>query len=142
MQNLKNDCIYHAIEKIEEIQEELFNFPCTSNYLNYYWADLHHYLFNEDYFIIGTYKAKQWLKNDYVLAATTVQDYEQFNFGDISTRFDNPEAIANMLNYIFGEEILSDSKIFNCLGGRLYEKIRPFELDLIKRELRIKYLNG
>ena len=25
MQDLKNDCIYHAIEKIEEIQEDLFN---------------------------------------------------------------------------------------------------------------------
>ena len=102
MQNLKNDCIYHAIEKIEEIQEELFNFPCTSNYLTYYWADLHHYLFNEDYFLIGTFKAKQWLKDDYVSAATTVQDYEQFNFGDISTRFDNPKQLQ-ICSVIFSE---------------------------------------
>ena len=25
-------------------------------------SDLHHYLLNEDYFIIGSYRAEQWLK--------------------------------------------------------------------------------
>ena len=132
MENLKNDSLIYAIDQLEELKTSL---------IGQYVADLHHYLFNENYFIIGTYKAKQWLKNDYVSAATTVQDYEQFNFGDISTRFDDPEAIANMLNYIFGSEILSESKIYNCLGGRLYEKLSGFTLDLIIRELRLK-LNG
>jgi len=129
MQNLKNDSLIYAIDQLEELKPSL---------IGQYVADLHHHLFNENYFIIGTHKAKQWLKNDYVSAAVTVQDYEQFNFGDISTRFDDPEKIANMLNYIFGSEILSESKIFNCLGGRLYEKLSSFTLDLIIRELKFK----
>ena len=82
MQNLKNDCIYHAIEKIEEIQEELFNYPCTSNYLEYYWADLHHYLFNEDYFLIGFYKCKKWLGDNLLNAINLVKDYELFNLAN------------------------------------------------------------
>ena len=142
MQDLKNDCIYHAIEKIEEIQEELFNYPCTSNYLEYYWADLHHYLFNEDYFLIGFYRCKKWLGDNLLNAINLVKDYELFNFGEVSSDLSSSEDIANMTAYILGEEILSESKIFNCLGGRLYEKIRPFELDLIKRELRFKLING
>jgi hypothetical protein len=30
--------------------------------LDQHISDLHHYLLNEDYFIIGYYKAEQWLK--------------------------------------------------------------------------------
>ena len=142
MQDLKNDCISHAIEKIEEIQEELSNFPCTSNYLSYYWADLHHFLFNEDYFLIGYYNCKKWLGDSLLSAINLIKDYELFNFGEVSSDLSSSEDIANMTAYILGEEILSESKIFNCLGGRLYEKIRPFELDLIKRELRFKLING
>ena len=33
------------------------------NYPTSWKDDLHHYAFNEDYFIIGTYQAKQWLGN-------------------------------------------------------------------------------
>ena len=142
MQDLKNDCIYHAIEKIEEIQEDLFNFPCTSNWLTIDWAELHYFLFNEDYFLIGYYKCKQWLGDNLLSAINLIKDYELFNFGEVSSDLSNSEDIANMTAYVLGEEILSESKIYNCLGGRLYEKIRPFELDLIKRELRLKVING
>ena len=46
--------------------------------------DLHHYLLNEDYFIIGYYQAEQWLKKDngsIFEAIETIKDYEQSNFG-------------------------------------------------------------
>ena len=142
MQNLKNDCIYHAIEKIEEIQEDLFNNPCTSNWLTIDWAELHYYLFNEDYFLIGYYKCKQWLGDNLLSAINLIKDYELFNFGEVSSDLSSSEDIANMTAYILGEEILSESKIYSCLGGRNYQTIKPFELDLIKRELRFKYLNG
>tara|TARA_Y100000114_G_scaffold54859_1_gene50135 strand:- start:872 stop:1354 length:483 start_codon:yes stop_codon:yes gene_type:complete len=142
MQDLKNDCIYHAIEKIEEIQEDLFNFPCTSNWLTIGWGELHYYLFNEDYFLIGYYNCKKWLGDNLLNAINLIKDYELFNFGEVSSDLSSSEDIANMTAYILGEEILSESKIFNCLGGRLYEKIRPFELDLIKRELLFKVNHG
>ena len=75
-------------------------------------SDLHHYLLNEDYFIIGTYKAKQWLGSEVFDVIETIREYEQSNFGQVSTDFSDPEKVANMIAYILGEEILSESDIY------------------------------
>ena len=51
--------------------------------LDQHICDLHHYLLNEDYFIIGSFKAEQWLKkgNGSVFEAIeTIREYEQSNF--------------------------------------------------------------
>ena len=55
--------------------------------------DLHNYAFNESYYIIGTYKATQ---------------YEQDNFGAITTDLSEPESVVNMYVYIVGEEIYQE----------------------------------
>ena len=75
-------------------------------------SDLHHYLLNEDYFIIGTYKAKQWLGSEVFDVIETIREYEQSNFGQVTTDFSDPEKVANMYAYILGEEILSESDIY------------------------------
>ena len=76
-------------------------------------SDLHHYLLNEDYFIIGSYRAEQWLKKDSIFnAIEKIKDYEQSNFGQVSTDFSSSEKVANMLAYILGEEILYESDIY------------------------------
>ena len=75
-------------------------------------SDLHHYLLNEDYFIIGTYKAEQWLGSEVFDVIETIREYEQSNFGQVSTDFSDPEKVANMIAYILGEEILFNSEIF------------------------------
>ena len=75
-------------------------------------SDLHHYLLNEDYFIIGTYEAKQWLGSEVFDVIETIREYEQSNFGQVSTDFSDPEKVANMIAYILGEEILSESDIY------------------------------
>ena len=83
--------------------------------LDQHISDLHHYLLNEDYFIIGYYQAEQWLKKDngsVFEAIETIKDYEQSNFGQVSTDFSSSENVANMLAYILGEEILYNSDIF------------------------------
>jgi hypothetical protein len=72
-----------------------------------YYCDLHHELFNTDYYIIGTYKAKQALtKYDVWDAIEKVQTYEKDNFGEVYTDLSNPEKLINMLYYIIGEEVL------------------------------------
>lgn len=78
-------------------------------------SDLHHYLLNEDYFIIGTYKAKQWLGSEVFDAIEAIKEYEQSNFGEVSTDFSDPERVANMYAYILGEEILSESEVYQAL---------------------------
>ena len=73
-------------------------------------SELHHKLFNEDYFIIGTYKAEQFLISEGGVfnAIGEIQDYEQSNFGEVSTDLSNAEKVANMYAYIKGEKLLNE----------------------------------
>ena len=72
-----------------------------------YYSDLHHEVFNTDYYIIGTHQAKEALKEyDVFEAIEKVQTYEKYNFGKIYTDLSNPEKLVNMLYYIIGEEVL------------------------------------
>lgn len=96
-------------------------------------ADLHSCLYNEDYFIIGTYQAKRFLEEYGIFdALEKVKDYEQDNFGKVTTDFSNPEDVANMLAYIIGEEVLN-----NCqtLQENWDKKLTDEQLDAIKQEM-------
>ncbi len=71
--------------------------------------DWHFHAFNEDYYIIGYYQAEQWLKRHNVSpfeAIEEIKEYEQTNYGEVSTCFDNAESVVNMYVYILGEEVL------------------------------------
>lgn len=72
-----------------------------------YYCDLHQEVFNTDYYIIGTGKAKQAL-NEYGVweAIKKIQQYEEDNFGAVYTDLSDPEKVINMLYYIIGEEVL------------------------------------
>jgi len=101
-------------------------------------SDLHHYLLNEDYFIIGSYRAEQWLKKDnssIFEAIETIKDYEQSNFGQVSTDLSSSENVANMLAYILGEEILFNNDTYN-----LFTRFSNEYLDEDKRDLLINSL--
>lgn len=98
-------------------------------------ADLHNRLYNEDYYIIGTYQAKQELEaydGGTFAAIERVKDYEQSNFGGMTTEID-PEKIVNMLAYIIGEEALNESSTLQHEwdNGELSED----DLIAIKKEL-------
>lgn len=99
-------------------------------------ADLHNELFNTDYFIIGRWQAEQWLiANTGVFNAIgIISDYEKDNFGEITTDLSEAERVCNMIVYIAGEEILSQSKtILNHWDEQLTERnIRHIILDLKK----------
>ena len=73
-------------------------------------SELHHRCFNEDYFIIGHYQAEEWLKKNYGIFAAIekIKDYEQDNFGEVTTDLSQAENVVNMLVYILGEELLAD----------------------------------
>lgn len=112
----------HGINNMETIQ------------VGTYASDLHHELFNMDYFIIGTYQAKQFL-NKYGIfeAIEKVQKYEKDMFGEITTDISNPEKLVNMLAYVIGEEFLS-----NCqtLQNKWDDRLELKDLKRIKRELK------
>ena len=68
--------------------------------------DIHHHRFNTDYYIIGTYEAKQWLGDEVFHVIETIKEYETFNFGKVTTDFSDPEKIVNMYTYIIGEQVV------------------------------------
>jgi len=72
--------------------------------------ELHQELFNVDYYIIGYYKAEQWLKQHQVStfdAISQVQEWELDNFGQ-AKNYDNAESLVNMLVYIYGEQLINE----------------------------------
>ena len=71
-------------------------------------SELHNEIFNTDYYIIGTYKAKQWLSDKVFDVIEFIKEYEQDNFGEWYTDLSNPEKVVNMYVYIIGEEITYD----------------------------------
>ena len=89
--------------------------------------DLHHELFNNDYYIIGYYQAEQWLKEHDISifrGIEFVQDYERNNFGDDAIRtYDNAESLVNMITYIIGEELIMwemHKEIENLMHDNVY----------------------
>ena len=106
--------------------------------LNHHICDLHHYLLNQDYFIIGYYKAEQWLKKDSIFnAIETIKDYEESNFGEVSTDLSSSESVANMLAYILGEEILFENNTY-----QLFNRFHNEYLSEDKRDLLVSSLKG
>jgi len=103
----KKIIVNYAIDKLNDLKGST----------NIYGCDLHHNIFNLDYFIIGYAAAEEWLIKNYgVFAAIDkIQDYEKSNFGEVSTDLSSSEKVVNMLSYILGEEVLSEVNHLNSV---------------------------
>ena len=97
-----------------------------------YAGDLHHYLVNEDYFIIGTWQAEKFLGNSVWDAIRMIQEYEEENFGECTADLSSTEKVANMFAYIVGEEILGESE---HLRDKWDGKLDKTDLARIRDEL-------
>ena len=98
----KDEVTKYALERIQELKDydmESYNQLVRD-------GDLHNEIFNTDYYIIGTYEAKQWLSDKVFDVIDYIKEYEQDNFGESYTDLGDPEKIVNMYVYILGEEIL------------------------------------
>ena len=98
--------------------------------------ELHHYLINEDYFIIGYYQARKWLEKESVFKSIEkVKEYEQDNFGEVSTDFSNEEKLANMLAYVLADEILNENdtfQLFSRMSGNFNEDKKELLIDSLR----------
>lgn len=105
----------------DEIVETLEN---ATEYGASDFDELFNDMFNSDYYIIGTYKAAEALKtftndeniDDYKTdldgvfgAIELIQQYEIDQFGKTSTPLDDPEKLANMVEYIRGEHLFNEA---------------------------------
>lgn len=106
---------------------------------NTYGCELHNEIYNMDYYIIGTYKAKIELEKFGVFEAIEkVIEYEKSNFGEVTTEIHEPERLLNMLAYIIGEEFLSNSETLNSdefWNNRLDKKAITKIIRELKSEL-------
>lgn len=96
--------------KKEEIKEHFDDFleDCDEEWIEENIDDIHHHAFNTDYFIIGTYQAKQWCGDEVFNIIEIIREYEDFHFGEVTTGFSDPERVVNMYAYIVGEEVVSE----------------------------------
>ncbi len=100
----------HKEQEIKEYAEEQikYHLEYDKNYLDNDISEIHYDLFNTDYYIIGTYQAKKWLGDKVFDVISIIQDYEQYNFGELHTDITDAEKVVNMYVYIVGEHILQD----------------------------------
>jgi len=99
--------MYNKKEQAMREEAKAAIIEALENGYNGYYCDLHHEIFNMDYYIIGTYEAKK-ASEEYGVwdAIEKVQTYEKDNFGEVYTDLSDPEKLINMLYYIIGEEVL------------------------------------
>ena len=95
----------------QSIKEELIEY--INDNKNDYSTELHYYLFNQDYYIIGYHQAQEWLDKHGISvfeALETIREYEDFHFGKCKS-YTNAEETVNMLVYIYGEELLCELEL-------------------------------
>ena len=123
---------------LEEIAEDTVSKLQDGIGDNSYGCDLHHELWNTDYYIIGTYKAERFIKQHMSVfdAIHEVQEYEKDNFGETNTDVSSPEKVVNMLAYIYGYEVLESSKhLVKNWDRRLDEE----DLEIVIEEIEEEY---
>lgn len=100
----------YAIETIKE------NLKYDKDYLNKDIQDIHFDLFNEDYYMIGYYQCEKWLSNNVFQVIEFIKEYENDNFGEVTTDFSNSEKVVNMYVYIIGEKLLYENNLLDNLN--------------------------
>lgn len=119
----KSTLIQHANMVIEAINDGRINEDNLE--------ELHHEVFNTDYFIVDYYQANKWIVENFedaFSAIDIVKEYEVDNFGQFNTKI-NSENIANMLSYICGEHVVNDLDVDSLedLKESLFDYIEDLE---------------
>ena len=102
MKQKENEIREFCLERLEEIAD----YKGFEDFSEMEISDLHHQIFNEDYYIVGYYQAEQWLGTDTFRVIAEIKDYEDMHFGESHTDFSSSEAVVNMYVYILGEEVI------------------------------------
>ena len=107
-------------DEIKSVFEDFINDKQNKDFIENHKDDVHHQIFNLDYYIIGRYKAKIWLEDEVFNVIDIIKKYENFNFGQVTTDLSEPEKVVNMYTYIVGEEIVN-----NFLNkGQIWNKLK------------------
>ena len=101
------------------------------DYENVYGCDLAYEMYNNDYYIIGTYKAKQFLKEYFDDMCECLEQYQE-EVGEVYKDITDPEKVASLLALFVAQDVLSESKV---LDDKWNEALEESDLEQIKEEL-------
>ena len=101
------------------------------DYEDVYGCDLAYEMYNNDYYIIGTYKAKQFLKEYFDDMCECLEQYQE-EVGEVYKDITNPEKVASLLALFVAQDVLSESKV---LDDKWNEALEESDLEQIKEEL-------
>ena len=141
LETIKTELKEYIADRLQDYDTETINKLTEDN-------ELHHELFNTDYYIIGYYKAEQWLKNHSISmlsALNFVKDYEienfygykrEYTYGEFCRDLDKSEADiwkryskSNSLDDFGKIEDINQEKIVNMLayivGEELINELEP-----------------
>lgn len=102
-------------------------------------SDLHSILF-EDFYIVGIYKAKNWINKHFDVfdAIGLVQEFENEEFGKVKTDLSEPEHVVASIVSIIGREILEN---LGTIEKKWDDSINENDCAQIIEEIRKKFLN-
>ena len=97
-QSVREELLEHIIETVEYVDE---------------LEELHYHAFKEDYYVIGHYQAKEWLKKHNISdfeAIEVIIEWERLVMGEVNLTLEdiNPEKVVNLYAYIMGELLLGE----------------------------------
>ena len=121
----------YALEQIEYLREQ------GADYFNQLLRDqeIHHVVFNEDYYIIYHGDAIEWMGSHSWGCIERVKEYEQFNFGEGTTDLSSPMHVVNMYAYIVGEEIIYDLIVNGTIQPMEEEEVEEEEEEVEPEEI-------
>jgi len=107
----------YKIEEIKQYTEETIKerLAYDKEYLKQDLSEIHHDLFNTDYYIIGIYQAKKWLGEMAFNVIGEIKEYEESEFGEPYTDLSDVEKVVNMYVYILGEYIIYNTDLIKEL---------------------------
>ena len=75
-------------------------------------GDLHNEIFNTDYYIVYYNEANEWLGDHAFEIIGIVKEYEEDNFGEVTTDLSDSTKVVNMYVYIVGEDLINEDPRF------------------------------
>lgn len=101
--SVKQELIEYGVQRLNEL--ELSNKELSEI------SDVHHQLFNDDYYIIGYHSCSEWLKKhdiDVFDGINFCEVQEMDNFGECHTKYENSEILVNHIVYWVGMQVIEE----------------------------------
>lgn len=92
----------------DTIKAEIIEMVENNNYEGTYICDLAHEMYNQDYYIIGTYQAKEFLKENFDEMIEALEYYKD-NFGDQYPDVTDVEKLATYTVLVIAEQVIGEA---------------------------------